>query len=309
MNSKLFLEAMNEVGDKYYEEVSDYERTRKKLSIVKWGAVAACAAAIGFTAFSVLPGYLNRQDITPPDSSGINTADSFETADDIPPDNSGISIADNFGTADDNPPTTPELHISMEHIYLNEIKTITDTSRRWYDPDLYEYIVWNKETIISYYGKDLTPTYTAGLTASPKNETATVIADKNGNIVNDDVWLSFYYEYNEDSSEKPTENNAVHKSFTIIVSRIGILNECYYIMPKNEVQYSDIEGTMVAFGHRSVPPYGSFDPKTLEPSDYYDMYVAEFEQEEIEYQIVARQMEIEEFVKVVSSIICGESDN
>ena len=39
---------------------------------------------------------------------------------------------------------------------------------------------------------------------------------------------------------------------------------------------------------------------------YYDMYVAEFEYDGIEYQIVAEQMEAEEVVKVVSSIIYGE---
>lgn len=42
------------------------------------------------------------------------------------------------------------------------------------------------------------------------------------------------------------------------------------------------------------------------PSAYYDMYVAEFEYDGIEYQIVAEQMEAEEVVKVVSSIIYGE---
>ena len=39
---------------------------------------------------------------------------------------------------------------------------------------------------------------------------------------------------------------------------------------------------------------------------YYDMYVAEFEYDGIEYEIVAEQMEAEEIVKVVSSIIYGE---
>ena len=36
------------------------------------------------------------------------------------------------------------------------------------------------------------------------------------------------------------------------------------------------------------------------------MYVAEFEYDGIEYQIVTEQMEAEEVVKVVSSIIYGE---
>lgn len=289
MNSKLILDAMNDISDKYYEEVFDYGRTRKKHSFVKWGAIAACAAAIGFTAFSVQLSYLNRQGNTPSDSPGG-------------------SIPDYSATADDTPLTTPELHFSMEDIYLNEVKTTMDTSRRWYDPDLYEDVVWNKETIISYYGKDLTPAYTAGLTASSENDTATVIADKSGKIVRDDVWLNFYHEQNEDSGEKPTENIFVRQSFTVMVSKIGFLNDCYYLMPENEVQYSDIAGTMVAFGYRSVS-YGPFDPETHRSSGYYDMYVAEFEQDQIEYQIVARQMEIEDFVKVVASIICGENDD
>ena len=42
------------------------------------------------------------------------------------------------------------------------------------------------------------------------------------------------------------------------------------------------------------------------PSGYYDMYIAGFEHDGIAYQIVAEQIEAEELVKVVSSIICGE---
>ena len=53
-------------------------------------------------------------------------------------------------------------------------------------------------------------------------------------------------------------------------------------------------------------PYGPYDPDTHEPSGYYDMYVAELECDGIEYQIVAKQMEAEEVVKVVSSILYGE---
>ena len=46
------------------------------------------------------------------------------------------------------------------------------------------------------------------------------------------------------------------------------------------------------------------DEEIKEPC--YDMYVAEFEYDGIEYQIVAEQIEAEEVVKVVSSIIYGE---
>ncbi len=42
------------------------------------------------------------------------------------------------------------------------------------------------------------------------------------------------------------------------------------------------------------------------PFGYYDMYIAGFEHDGIAHQIVAEQIEAEELVKVVSSIICGE---
>lgn len=111
--------------------------------------------------------------------------------------------------------------------------------------------------------------------------------------------------YYEDGSPKLTEHVAAVKGFSITVSKIGLLNDCLYILPENEVKTSDIGGTAVTFGYRSMP-YGPYDPDTHEPSGYYDMYVAEFEYDGIEYEIVAEQMEAEEVVKVVSSIIYGE---
>lgn len=95
------------------------------------------------------------------------------------------------------------------------------------------------------------------------------------------------------------------KGFSITASKIGILSDCIYLLPENEVKTSDIDGTAVTFGYRSMP-YGPYNPDTHEPFGYYDMYVAEFEYDGIEYQIVAEQMEAEEVVKVVSSIIYGE---
>lgn len=144
-----------------------------------------------------------------------------------------------------------------------------------------------------------------GLVAASGNGTAKVILDKNGKVIYDTIWLDFYHDYYEDGSPKLTEDVAALKGFSITVSKIGLLNDCCYILPENEVKTSDIDGTVVTFGYRSMP-YGPYNPDTHEPSGYYDMYVAEFEYDGIEYQIVAEQMEAEEVVKVVSSIIYGE---
>ena len=55
-------------------------------------------------------------------------------------------------------------------------------------------------------------------------------------------------------------------------------------------------------------PYGPYDPETHAPAGYYDMYVAEWEQEGVEYQLVADQMELEDVVKVVASMIYGQEE-
>ena len=44
MNTKLFSEAISEVGDKYYEEAANYHC--KKHGWIKWSAMAACLCLI-----------------------------------------------------------------------------------------------------------------------------------------------------------------------------------------------------------------------------------------------------------------------
>lgn len=288
MNAKLFSEAMSEVNDKYYEEAENYHC--KKHGWVKWSAMAACLTVVLFTAFSVLPNYFGQQGTTPPDNPNEVIADN-------PTDT----------TDDDTTPTTSEIHISLSNLHFNEIEGFSDAARIWFDPALYDTdVVWGKDEVTDYYGKDLTPLYIPdGLVAASGNGTAKVILDKNGKVIYDTIWLDFYHDYYEDGSPKLTEDVAALKGFSITASKIGILSDCVYLLPENEVKTSDIDGTAVTFGYRSMP-YGPYNPDTHEPSGYYDMYVAEFEYDGIEYQIVAEQMEAEEVVKVVSSIIYGE---
>lgn len=46
MNTKKFSKAMGELDDKYVDEAIRYQRTRKKSSWVKWGAIAACLCLV-----------------------------------------------------------------------------------------------------------------------------------------------------------------------------------------------------------------------------------------------------------------------
>ncbi len=52
MNTKKFSEAMNEVGDKYYEEAITYKKNTKKPKAAKWGVIAASITAAVFCFFT-----------------------------------------------------------------------------------------------------------------------------------------------------------------------------------------------------------------------------------------------------------------
>lgn len=298
MNAKEFSVALGNVRNEYVAEAVTYKHTNcgenivkgarqsmKKVLWIKWGALAASFVATAVFAFFVLPDYLNQQGVTTPETP-------IEVVTDDPDDTA--------------PPAAPAIHISMNDITMNEIDDFISADYARYNPGTDKKAVWSKEDIAAYYGTDLAPAYIPdGLLASSQNDTAMVYIGQDGIVVEDTVWLGYYHAYYEDGSPMLTADIAACHGFSVTASKLGIINDCVYLLPENEVKTSDIAGIEVTFGYRSMP-YGPYDSETHEPSGYYDMYVAEFAQDGIEYWIVAEQMEAEEVVKVVSSIICGE---
>lgn len=282
MTKKTISDGISIISTRHIEEAADYSVKKKsrKSVWIKMGTMAACFAIV-IAAFSVLSNRLNKQSFAPSD----NPDGSFS------------------GDQNDHiPPAAAEIHIDMDHIFFNDLDELLAAAPLYYDPDIYDHIVWNTAEISEYYGKDLTPAYIpVGLNATYGTH---IISDKTGNIVMDTVWMGFYHEINESGSPILIEDTMAPKGFSVTVSKIGLLKDCIYIS-ENEMTVSDIAGTSVTFGYRPMP-YGPYDPDTHEPSGCYDMYVAEFKLNNIEYQIVAEQMTADEVVKVVSSIICGE---
>lgn len=281
MNAKKFSYAMSKLDSKYIDEALNYKKKAKqktnKPGWIKWGAMVACFAVIVVTAVSILLNYLNQQGTTPPNAPN------------------GV-IADNSN--DDTQPATPEIRISMSDIIINQVDAFTSADYARYNPDTDDEVVWNREDIVAYYGTDLTPAYIPnGLMASPQNNNVMVYIRQDGSITEDTVQLGFYQ----------SENVSVKHGFSITASKIGIVQTCIYLLSDSEIKTSDIEGTAITFGYRSMS-YGPYDSETHEPAGYYDMYTAEFKHNGIEYQIVAEQMKVEEVVKVVTSIITGQKD-
>ncbi len=206
-------------------------------------------------------------------------------------------------------PTGEEkLYISMGDVFINELSDMEpDASKLRRDLTLYEKVLWDEPTVMDYYGKNLVPAYIPeGLMAAPGNGKGyAYIRKSDGKVVEDEVRLGFYHAYYEDGTPKLTDGVAAPKGFYLRASKLGLIHECFYMMPENEVKTSDMNGTPVMIGYRSMP-YGPYSAETHEPSGYYDLYVAEFKFDGIDYQIVAEQMEKEDVIKVVASIVSGE---
>lgn len=267
MNGQDILLGMSDVDEALIQEAA--VEKPKAPAWKRWGAIAACAAIL-FAAAVALP------------------------------------IRNHGGVNPEIPQET--IQIDRSHVLVNELDQIADAARRYYPEEDYDTILWDAADVLAYYGRELTPAYIPdGLTASPRNGGATVVASKTGEIAEDTVWRGFYHAYHEDGSPQLTDNVAAVKGFFLTASKMGLLNDCCYVLPKDALQTSEIGGTAVLFGYRSMP-YGPYDPQSHEPSGYYDLYTAEFQHDGISYEIVAKQMPLEELVKVVASVICETDD-
>lgn len=276
MKEERILILLNQVDEKYIKEAAPLNESNKKKNWLKWGSMAACLAVVMVTAFSFLPNYLNQQGTIPSDDpNGI------------------ISNHPNSHT-----PSTTWTRISMSNIIINQVDDFTSADYVRYNPETDDEVVWSKKDIVAYYGSDLTPAYIPnGLVASAYNSNSAVYIRQDGTVTEDTIQLGFYQ----------SEDMTVKQGFSITASKIGIIQTCLYLLPEDEVKTSNIERTEVTFGYRSMP-YSPYHSETHEPSGYYDMYVAEFEKDGIEFQIIAQQMEAKELVKVVTSIIRGDAN-
>ncbi len=196
--------------------------------------------------------------------------------------------------------------IKMSEVHFNEIPDIASISTAGdIDLSIFDDVLWDSEDITEYFGWDLTPAYIPeGLVPSKRNGSMRAYFQKDdGRIVIDRAVLSFYHNYDENGYPVYTEDVDAKKGFELIASKIGSLDLCLHFDPRNfGAESSSINGTEVFFVHFSVPVGG-----VTAPSGYYDEYIAEFNLDGIRYRVTTDQLEADEIVKIVSSIICGDS--
>ena len=194
------------------------------------------------------------------------------------------------------------IQIPLANVNINEFDSRITAAPLYYDPELYDSILWSEDEIFEYYGENISPQYVPdGLL---HNLGQRIVVSKTGEVCADTVVLRYYHEFDETGTPKHTDKVSANYGFSVTVSKLGLLSDCLYVLPDNEVKQTDIDGTKVTFGYRAMP-YVSAEN---EGNACYDLYVAEFETGGVAYQIVAEQMSMEDVIKVVASIICGTAD-
>ncbi len=302
MTTAEFSNALGKVNDKYIMEAITYERKRKS-GWIKWGVMAAGFGLILTVTMATLPGIWGGQgDLVPP--SG--------------PDVSGPMVSDE----DDQPDVEPlqpsseqEITIDWDGVVVNESAGMApDAVRLYRDPALYEDVIWGQKEIKDYYGRELNVPYIPdGLTGRGQAVTAMVCREKaTGKIIEDQAGRGFWTDLWEDGSPKSDDDLYIPTGFTIRVSRLGILH-CA-LLPVEESETTNFGGVPVTLNHCSLP-YGPFDPTQKAPdglsnmpAGYYDIYVASFTLDGVEYEIEAQRLELEEVVKIVASVISETSN-
>lgn len=304
MKEVKLLYAMNDVNRSYVQEAAEFHAGGRKNPYVRCFAAAACLCLIllGALRLGTAP------TLPPPDGPGAV----------IPP----VEVSQAPAEADPTPTIEPmqppepqRVTINWNQVAVNESEGLSpDGALLRYDPELYDQEIWGEEQVVEYYGWNLAPAYIPeGLTGGGQGVSAGIYREKaTGKIVQDQTGRSFWVDFWEDGSPKSEDDIVIPRGFSVGCSRLGILH-CA-LLPVEDERVTQFDRTEVVLTHASLP-YGPFDPTRRDPSGlynmpagYYDIYVASFTLDGVEYEVTAQRMELEELIKIVASIISPFED-
>lgn len=306
MNARQFSSALGGVGDWYIMEAVAYRRKNKN-SWLKWGAMAACLGLIVTAAMVSLPGVLKGPGGVAP-TPGPDTPPPVASND---PDRSASIVKPAPPSAEPlQPPAEREITILWDNVVVNESAgEALSAARRYYNPEIYDTGSWGEEDIVAYYGWNLAPAYIPeGLTGGGNGPGGFVCREKaTGEIVEDHGGRGFWTDFWEDGSPKSDDELYIPTGFTVSVSKQGYF-KCG-LLPVDDARTTDFGGVPVTLSHCSMP-HGPYDPTQKAPdglsnmpAGYYDIYVASFTLNGMQYEIEAQRMELEELVKITASVI------
>lgn len=300
MNGNELLRGLSFIDERFVEE-AESPQVRKRFGAKIGIAVAACLGIVALAA-ALISGF-GGGELPAPDGGGVVLGVTASPE---------VSSAPEVTKEPYTPGTVleaPAVMVDMGGVFVNEMDALfVDAAQKPFDPELYETVYFTAEETEEYFGLSFAPAYLPeDITPSPANGGMNVVRSRDGGAVAaGTLYLSFYEDYYEDGSPRSTDEVPYSRGFTAKASKTGIASCCVYLLPENEVKTSEICGVEVTIGYREMT-YGPYDPETKEPSGFYDLYVAEFELDGIDCEILAQRMTLGEVVKVVASVISGES--
>lgn len=294
-NGMMLLHAMNGVRAAYIQEAKETgkERTGPRM---RYFAAAACLCLALLGALRAgLPGALGPKPPVPP---------------------AAVVVSEAPGEKDPlQPSESPTVTIRWQDVVVNESAGLSaDATRLYMDPALYEAEHWDMDQVREYFGWELAPAYIPeGLTGGGQGVGLTIYRDKaTGKLLEDQAGRGFWVDFWEDGSPKSDDDIVIPKGFTVTASKLGILH-CG-LLPVEEERITQFDRTDVTITHASLP-YGPFDPTQKDPSGlynkpagYYDVYVAAFTLDGVEYEVETQRLELEELIKITASIISPTED-
>ncbi len=299
MNKNALFLAFNGVDDDILERSeTNICGSEKKIGWLKWGTMAACFGLIFTLTMMTLPNILKGQGniVPPPD-----------------PDVPGPVVSDDGDSQSSvnplQPPAEKDIIINWDGVAVNESEGLSpDGSSLYRDPELYDEESMGEDEVLAYYGWNLAPAYIPeGLTAGSNAPGYLVREKATGEVIEDQASRGFWVDFWEDGSPKSNDDLYIPTGFTIRASKSRILH-CA-LLPVDEERTTDFGGVSVTITHCSMM-HGPFDPTQKAPdglsnmpAGYYDVYVASFTLNGVEYEIGAQRLELEEVIKIVASII------
>ncbi len=299
MKEAKLLYAMNDVNRSYVQEAAEFHAGGRKDPYIRCFAAAACLCLVllGALRLGTAP--------TLPDPDGPGAV--------VPPSevSQAPEEADPTPTMEPmQPPEPQKVTIQWDFVAVNEAEGLgMDATRLYRDPALYTEEAFDTDSVRDYYGWELAPAYIPeGLTGGGKGPGGYLCRDKTtGEVIEDQAGRGFWVDYYEDGSPKSDDDIVIPKGFTVRCSRLGILH-CA-LLPVDEERVTDFDTVPVTLTHCSMK-HGPFDPTQKAPdglsnmpAGYYDIYVASFELDGVEYEVEAQRMELEELIRIVASIV------
>ena len=203
-----------------------------------------------------------------------------------------------------NSPTT----VTLGEVQFLDLELMPDRALSLFFLEANKEQIWTPAQTRAYYGGDLTPLWLPeDLQAAESNGYARVYVGEGGEVAAEFFTLQFYEDYYEDGSPKAADGSAIPRGVSLSASRTGIWRDCILLLPEDVQQQTEIAWVSVQLGYRQMS-YGPYDPETHAPAGYYDLYVAEFEKNGVQYELVSEKLSMEEFLTVLSSIILERED-